>query len=178
MLLCLHAEWCWRSEKSHQQVDDIPQSKTCVLHSWTRWSGHALWWAPWVFSVPTPSQKHIFQFYHTSRHLKRYSLCTFFIVCSVCVTEDVFLLPSRDERNPMVYGVFTTTRWDVAPAVSVSIFNCFWSGYRSLKSVLKCVIVDAIQNEFTVPLLCLSRSVMYLYGNANYLQSCKAKSAW
>lgn len=24
--------------------------------------------------------------------------------------EDIYLLPTRDERNPVVYGVFTTTR--------------------------------------------------------------------
>lgn len=27
------------------------------------------------------------------------------------IAEDIFLLSTRDERNPLVYGVFTTTRY-------------------------------------------------------------------
>ncbi len=67
---------------------------------------------------------------------KKMLIGIFFCVC-VCITEDIFFLPSRDERNPMVYGVFTTTRWDAAYTVSMSIYHCFWSEYHSLTSIVK-----------------------------------------
>lgn len=34
-----------------------------------------------------------------------------FFFCLVIVTEDVFLMNSKDPKNPIVYGVFTTSRY-------------------------------------------------------------------
>lgn len=35
-------------------------------------------------------------------------LCVFVYVC---IIEDIFMVPTKDEKNPKVYGVFTTTRY-------------------------------------------------------------------
>lgn len=29
----------------------------------------------------------------------------------VCIVEDIFMVSTRDDKNPKVYGVFTTTRY-------------------------------------------------------------------
>lgn len=36
---------------------------------------------------------------------------TYYVFVYVCITEDIFMVPTRDEKNPKVYGVFTTTRY-------------------------------------------------------------------
>lgn len=35
---------------------------------------------------------------------------TLYFLSSLSTLEDIFLLPTRDDKNPVVYAVFTTSR--------------------------------------------------------------------
>lgn len=43
--------------------------------------------------------------------MQKYSVAVILKKSIFPIAEDIFLLSTRDERNPLVYGVFTTTRY-------------------------------------------------------------------
>lgn len=129
-------EWWGRTEVSCEQMDDFSEGQAGVLCDGRWWGGNLLWWTEWVwfsFQVYLTVVFTICDVLHSSfeiivpssgvKYAKyfRYSKCC-------CVSRDVWVLthffsstpgdvfiqPAQDERNPVVYGVFSTSGYTPA----------------------------------------------------------------
>ena len=99
-------EWHGRSQESGEQVDHVPQGPAHVFSSGGQRHWHTLRRAAWV----------VFSFMCAQREKadltdSRLTLAHFFFLLCVLFAEDVFLMSSKDPKNPVIYAVFTTSRY-------------------------------------------------------------------